>query len=162
MIGETPYDLRWQMFGIPVRVHPFFWIMAAIISWPWLEVAGLPFLFAGILAIFLSILWHELGHVFMGRCFGAHGELVLWAMGGLAIGASTQENRWKRIAVYAAGPGAQLLLWGALRLAVPYIPVPENIEAARLLLVFLGFLLWINLAWALLNLLPIFPLDGGQ
>jgi len=161
MIGETPYDLRWSMFGTPVRVHPLFWLMAAFISWPLLET-GVAFVLAGILAIFLSILWHELGHIFMGRLFRARGEIVLWAFGGLAIGASTQANRWKRIAVYLAGPGAQLLLWGALYLALPYIPLPEDLHHAKLLLTFLSFMLWINLNWALLNLLPIFPLDGGQ
>jgi len=161
MIGETPYDLRWTMFGIPVRVHPLFWVMAAFISWPLLE-AGLLFVIAGMLAIFLSILWHELGHIFMGRLFNARGEIVLWAFGGLAIGASTQSNRWKRIAVYLAGPGAQLLLWGALRLAVPHIPLPVNPHTAHVLFTFLDFMLLINLYWAILNLLPIYPLDGGQ
>ena len=29
MVGaaETPYDLRFRLLGIPVRVHPLFWVV---------------------------------------------------------------------------------------------------------------------------------------
>jgi stage IV sporulation protein FB len=161
MIEETPYDVKWRMFGTQVRVHPLFWVMAAVISWGLLDL-GLLFLVAGILAIFVSILLHEFGHIWMGKWFGSDGHIVLWAFGGLAFGASHLDNRWKRIAVSAAGPGIQLLLWGALTLGLPYLPRPMDPQSFILLTVFLNFLLAINLYWAILNLLPIYPLDGGQ
>jgi hypothetical protein len=28
----TPYDLRWQMFGIPVRAHPMLWLVSLIMG----------------------------------------------------------------------------------------------------------------------------------
>ena len=35
MVGaaETPYDLRFRLLGIPVRVHPLFWLVMAVLGW---------------------------------------------------------------------------------------------------------------------------------
>lgn len=79
-IQETPFDLKWRMFGIHVRVHPLFWVIAALLSRPFLEV-GIPHILISMFCIFLSVLIHELGHVVVGRYFGSHGHIVLWAMG---------------------------------------------------------------------------------
>jgi len=160
-IQETPYDLKWRMFRIHVRVHPFFWLGAGIISWNLLRAFGIPGLLIGITCVFVSILLHELGHVVVGNCFGSHGHIVLWAFGGFAIGSVDLRSRWKRIAVTFAGPGVQLILYALLRVGDPYIPRPENVEASGLINVAIDVMLWINLYWSLLNLLPIFPLDGG-
>ena len=51
MIDETPYDLRWRMFGISCRVHPLFWLVAFIFSYPLLDV-GLAWIFAGVGCMF--------------------------------------------------------------------------------------------------------------
>jgi Zn-dependent protease len=163
----TPYDLRWRMFGVSVRVHPFFWLVSVVLGWdffkhPSLPGNGLLDLGLWVLCVFLSILLHEFGHILMGRQFGSHGHIVLYSMGGLAIGSSHVERRWQRIAVSAAGPGIQLLLWGALWLlfARPEAPVP--LERGTPLKLLVGMLLYVNLWWALFNLLPVWPLDGGQ
>ena len=58
-----------------------------------------------------------------------------------------------------AGPAAGLLLWVAVYLALPFA-LNENSPP-----LFEGLLLdlyYINLIWSLLNLLPIWPLDGGR
>ena len=167
MIGETPYDLRWRMFGIPVRVHPFFWVMAAYLSWFLLTGVGIAAFLVGVACIFVSILLHELGHAVTGNCFESRGHIVLWAFGGLAIGSTHLHSRWKRIAVTAAGPGVQLVLWALLKWVVaPNLPGAffQRDEAGKpsLGMIALDELLWINLYWAVLNLLPIWPLDGGQ
>src|SRR5437763_2980709 len=124
-IQETPYDLKWRMFGIHVRVHPLFWLISGILAWDYIRVFGIPAFLIAVACIFVSILIHELGHVVMGNFFGSHGHIVLWAFGGLAIGSTHLDNRWKRIAVTFAGPGIQLILYGLLRLANPHIPRPE-------------------------------------
>src|SRR5438552_3023244 len=31
--NETPYDLRFALFGIPIRVHPMFWLVSAVLGW---------------------------------------------------------------------------------------------------------------------------------
>jgi len=52
-VAPTPYDLRFSLFGIPIRVHPFFWIMTALMGWDGDEIQ-LTFIWIG--CVFLSIL----------------------------------------------------------------------------------------------------------
>jgi stage IV sporulation protein FB len=162
MIDPTPYDVRWRMFGTHIRVHPLFWVISAVFSYDLLQL-GIQWLLLGMLCIFLSILLHEFGHVFASRCFGVNSHIVLWAFGGLAIPDSREPKRWQRIIVFAAGPGIQLLLWLGLYFLQPYIMplVLDGTLPAGVYVIFL-FLMFINLYWALLNLVPIWPLDGGQ
>jgi Zn-dependent protease len=168
---RTPYDLNWRMFGVHVRVHPMFWLMACILGAYWAEIHAI-YLLIWILCVFVSVLVHELGHVFMGRIFGSDGHIVLYSFGGVAIGSNDLRSRWKRIMVLFAGPLAGFVLYGvvyAIRLAV-FPPREDGLPRMRWdmtvaelrLLTTLGMLLWINLAWGILNLLPIYPLDGGQ
>src|SRR6266446_8237862 len=161
LVEPTPYDLRWRMFGIQVRVHPMFWLVTAILWWNRIEVS-VTCLLLGILSVFVSILLHELGHVFMGRAFGSHGHIILYSLGGLAVGSNALARRWQRILVCLAGPGIQLVFYAVLRLT-------ENLYRPSLLgwggitaWVAIEDLLLINLVWALVNLLPMWPLDGGQ
>jgi len=158
---ETQFDLRWTMFGVPVRVHPMFWFLTALLGWNVLkEDDGVRLLLIWIVCVFFSILLHELGHVFVGWFFGSRGHIVLYSFGGLAIGSKALANRWQRIAVSLAGPLVQLVVWGALYAALqrdPYLLI--QFRPARRAV---GFLLFINFYWPLLNLLPIWPLDGGQ
>jgi stage IV sporulation protein FB len=153
--SETPYDLRWRMFNVPVRVHPMFWLISAALGWSATN-RGMQYLLLWVLAVFVSILVHELGHVFMGRFFGTNGHIVLYSFGGLAIGSSNLRGRWQRVAVYFAGPGAGFLLAALLWFGRSLFT--GNPLAAWLLV----RLLEINIFWGLLNLLPIWPLDGGQ
>jgi Zn-dependent protease len=152
--NRTQFDLNFRLFGIDIRIHPLFWLVSAIMGWNALE-SGFEYLFVWIACVFVSVLIHELGHVFMGRVFGAHGHIVLYSFGGLAIGSSALRNRWQRIAVYLAGPAAGFLLYGLVRWAQPRQMSPLLEE-----------LFWdleqINLFWGAVNLLPIWPLDGGQ
>ena len=161
MVSETPYDLRWRMFQINVRVHPLFWVGAAYVCWPWLDF-GIAHLLIGMACVFFSILLHEMGHVLMGRVFGSYGDIILWAFGGLAVHASDQRRRWQRVAVIFAGPLIQLIFYGILLLVLVYYPLPPADGPPTYLETMVGWLLWINLYWPLLNLLPIWPLDGGQ
>ena len=124
------------------------------------------FLYLGIwvACVFVSILLHEMGHVVMGNIFHSRGHIVLWSFGGLAIGSNLLHNRWQRVAVSFAGPGIQLVLAGVLFLVeLGFLHGYLSRELlSRPLIVTLYFLLEINLGWAILNLLPIWPLDGGM
>jgi stage IV sporulation protein FB len=158
---ETPFDLRWRMFGIPVRVHPMFWLVSAILGWRGAQ-ESIQYLLVWIACVFVSILIHELGHVFMGRIFGTHGHIVLYSFGGLAVGSSALSNRWQRILVYFAGPFAGFLLFGIVEVAAKFYPIFVERPAHPLLEEAAWDLVWINLGWGILNLFPIWPLDGGQ
>lgn len=162
--APTPLDLHFRAFGTPVRVHPMFWAMSAVLGWPLTqEESGLGYLVLWVWCVFVSILLHEFGHVFVGRLFGTHGYIVLYSFGGLAVGSSEVPRRWQRVAVYFAGPLVQLLLaaavwWGFLPWVLPSFPRAWD----KSVLAVVAMLLEINVFWAVLNLLPIWPLDGGR
>lgn len=164
--AETPYDLRFRLFGVSVRVHPMFWLLSALLGWnAYSEPEGsLAYLALWIVCVFVSVLIHELGHVVVGWYFGSKGHIVLYSFGGLAIGSSQLHKRWQRIAVSLAGPFAQFILLGVVWAVAQYYIEAAAAGAPPPRVVVEGLLmLWqINLYWPLLNLLPIFPLDGGQ
>ena len=81
---ETPYDVFWRMFGVDIRINPWFWVMSAALGWDAVH-QGVPFLLLWIACVLVSILVHEFGHIMMGRFFGAEGHIVLYSMGGLAV-----------------------------------------------------------------------------
>ncbi len=151
--------VRFSIFGIPVQVQPFFWITLVIIGGALdaTSAAALLQIALFVLAGFISVLTHELGHALTARKFGAYSEITLQAFGGYASYSGVRLTRPQSFAVTAAGPALQLLLGGAVWFSCPYLP-PVNPTAAYFLLM----LLEISLFWALLNLLPVLPLDGGQ
>jgi Zn-dependent protease len=155
---RTAYDLNFRMLGVDVRVHPMFWLMSVLLGWSAIQL-GFAYLAAWVACVFVSILVHEFGHVLMGRLFGTHGHIVLYSFGGLAVGSSALRNRWQRIAVYLAGPGAGFVLFGLVWLLTQYVDLER---LSPLMLDVLDDLFWINLFWGLLNLAPVWPLDGGQ
>lgn len=160
----TPLDLRFRLFGTYVRVHPLFWLMCLLLGWDFTKMRvlsdnGMTELAVWTVACFLSILLHEFGHVWMGRIFGTDGHIVLHSFGGLAIGSNDLRRGWQRVLVSAAGPGIQLLLYGGL---IGLMKLGYSPEVRTPLWFLVLILLMINLYWPLLNLLPIWPLDGGQ
>ncbi|MBI2807735.1 MAG: hypothetical protein HYX68_22365 [Planctomycetes bacterium] len=185
--SETPYDLRFRLLGVPVRVHPMFWLVSGLMGLSALRM-GFQFLAIWIVCVFVSILIHELGHVAMGQIFGERGHIVLYGFGGLAIGSNTQRLRWQRMAVSFAGPLAGFLLLGFIYavlwawdrdsfhyytwVALLDLGFPENILEGleflqprpmhRLIAFAIHNLIFINLLWGLINLLPVWPLDGGM
>lgn len=157
--GETEFDLRFQILGIPVRVHPLFWLMAAFIVWESAEDPKLKVL--GIMCVFISILVHELGHAVSLRRYGFPSEIVLYAMGGYAT--STHLSTWRRVWVSFAGPLAGFVLYGIARGVIVVLRAwyPDAFQNDAILYS-LGLMLWINLYWGLMNLVPCLPLDGGH
>lgn len=165
----TPFDLNWRMFGVSVRVHPLFWVLAAFLGWPFAfsgrpgePEPGLPYLLLFMGCVFVSVLLHEFGHVVAGRAFGAEGRILLYSFGGLAVGSSDVRDRWKRIIVYLAGPIAELLLVAVVFFAYRHFVDRFPVAWERGITKAAGFLIIINLFWGVFNLLPVYPLDGGQ
>jgi len=189
MLAEPPSsqgDLHFRILGIPVRVHPFFWIVTLIIAMRG-ETAPPAEVLSWIVAVFVSILIHELGHAFVQRHFGGQPRIVLHGMGGLAICGDCDRSTRSQILIALAGPGvgflfAALILilvrlaghrtgctWGSQEFA------PAIIGQSILGLIFywerfqslhvnrmIWNLLYINILWGSVNLLPIYPLDGGH
>jgi Zn-dependent protease len=159
---RTPYDLHFRVFGVSVRVHPMFWLFSALLGWGYAREQPILLIF-WVLCSFVSILIHELGHVFMGRLFGRDSYVVLYSFGGLAIGSNAERYRWQRILVSFAGPAAGFVLLGVVLLF--YLFAVPRIDPARQMVLLdhiVEMLIFMNLVWGLLNLVPIWPLDGGQ
>jgi Zn-dependent protease len=160
--SPTPFDLNWRMFGVNIRVSPWFWLVSALLGWSAVDL-GLQYLVLWVLCVFVSILLHEFGHVLMGRLFGSDGYIVLYSFGGLAVGSKNLSRWWQRVLVSFAGPLAQLALYGVLRLMVGVIePAFDHPVHGELAFEAYYNLLVINLYWAIMNLIPVWPLDGGQ
>ena len=130
MLGasETPYDLRFHFLGIPVRVHPLFWLVSAMLGW---HPNNIPAVLTWIACVFLSILVHEYGHGGVARAFGCTPSIVLWAGGGLCYSEADRQTPAQRLAVVLSGPGAGFVLCGIVMLLVSAIfgSRPENISA---------------------------------
>ncbi len=157
--APTPLDLNFRLFGFPVRVTPWFWLVTALFGSNLFNVPGIgPLIFLiWVLCVFVSILIHELGHAFAFRLFGSPAVVVLHGMGGVAIG-HQMASPVKSIVVSLAGPFAQFVLAGVV-FASAFAGWPATNEYTAITY---RFLLWINVVWAIINLLPILPLDGGN
>jgi stage IV sporulation protein FB len=127
---RTQWDLNFQILGFPVRVHPLFWLIGLLLGFSAAasgDNAGI-FLLIWFVALFTSILVHELGHALMMRRFGRDAHIVLYAMGGLAIEGRPRDSfgyssfepytayqprsrtPHEQILISAAGPGIQFVL----------------------------------------------------
>ncbi len=114
------------------------------------------------LALFLIVLLHEFGHALACRQVGGQAnQIVLWPLGGVAYVAPPPRagaTLWS----IAAGPLVNVALFPILtilRLLGRSLGWAESLPNAY------GFLraVWfINLVLLIFNLLPIYPLDGGQ
>jgi stage IV sporulation protein FB len=156
MPEPTAYDLRFRLLDVPVRVHPAFWLSTAFLAG---QDADLREVLIWIGCVFASILVHEYGHALVSRVFRCSPSIVLYMMGGLCYSEDHRQTPWQRLAVLFGGPGAGLLLfaliWGGHQaLGSPRLtPLGHDIFVR---------MVYINLYWSLINLLPIWPLDGGQ
>lgn len=182
--APTRYDLNFVLFGFPVRVHPGFWLIGLLLGFStrredmrlWLlDLVG------WVLALFLAILIHELGHaVVMRRFFGAQPHIILHTFGGLASPAGYYRRTpgtWGDIAISAAGPGAAFAAAGVVLGILALLGYPPFVvlnSTYGFIISFEGVLvskqfsemifqfIFICTIWGLVNLLPVYPLDGGR
>lgn len=203
---ENDYDLRFMLFGFPVRVAWTFWLGAVVFGYGFCQsIAFLsgspveefgggtlgigPLLVVWTICLLLSILIHELGHALAFRYYGIQSSIVLYHFGGLAVptsafmpGRSIARMREKEeLIVAAAGPALQLLSAAVLVLAVklagyqvgifnnmpayldriPWVTEGRMIDSEGLYAL-VSFYVFPSVVWALLNLVPVWPLDGGR
>lgn len=170
----TKFDLKFTLAGVPVRVHPLFWLVSALMlignrTSP-LEIA----IWLG--AVFVSVLVHELGHALAFRRYGFTPRITLYSFGGLASvdprhGARPPTGQ-RQILICAAGPAAGFALGAAVLALVVAAGYSTHILGRavgsgpqlpnEVMWILVHDLVFINLFWGLMNLLPVHPLDGGQ
>jgi len=109
--------------------------------------------------LFVSVLIHELGHAgtiaLLG--FGAS-EIHLAGFGGFTLN-RRQARAWQDLLIGLAGPTASILLALGAVLVGSTLPLAKS---DPLLQAFLPHMVRANVVWAIFNLVPIHPLDGGQ
>ena len=189
--GQTAYDINFSFLGFPVRVHPAFFILPLLLGRGWVGEMNMGIgLVLIAFVFFVSVLIHEVGHAVAFRYYGIPSRIVLYWMGGLAIpggSGGNWGNSWsnrrsdplrpnQQIVISLAGPifglllaaalvglvylvGGHVVLWGP----IPYPRLAGTILASSaplILLVTFGIVL--NVFLNLINLVPIYPLDGGQ
>jgi Zn-dependent protease len=145
--------------GIPIRIEWSFWLIAVFLGYGartgWLLVA-----WVGI--VLVSILVHELGHAVALRIYHQRPRVVLHAFGGLTYGSAAYRSRTQSIVVSAAGPLTALLLLGLPAYAYfqTFDVFDQFFDHDKYVIV--QDIAWVNIAWSIVNLLPILPLDGGN
>lgn len=184
-------DLHFRVFGFPVRVSPMFWLMTVMLglnphgSTPPLQLV----IWVGV--VFVSILIHELGHAVAQRRFGGHPWITLYGMGGLASCDDCDQRTASQVIISLAGPGAGFLFALAIATALRVVGQevglqfgkfdPSGLSSAAVYAISLPLstlywepvradhgndlihsLFFVNILWGLVNLLPIYPLDGGR
>ncbi|MBW3542393.1 MAG: hypothetical protein KY476_19170 [Planctomycetes bacterium] len=169
---ESP--LYWSLplgtwFRTRVRVSIFLPLVILALCFR-LESAKLGLVFGALL--FISVLLHEFGHIFAARLSGGYGdEILLWPLGGLAF-CQEGPSFGSRVLTPLAGPLVNLALCAATFPAVlssPWLAVALNpFEAPPVMLTtaivsdvcLIAFT--VNWVMFLANLIPVYPLDGGQ
>jgi Zn-dependent protease len=164
MIGTGKNAIRlFQFKGIDVFLHWSWFLVAAYeigdrqkayasVTWNILEY----------LALFLIVMLHEFGHALACRQVGGEAnKIVLWPLGGVAY-VNPPQRAGATLWSIAAGPLVNVglvpifLIIGRTIRALGLI---QTIPDAYLLLKSVAI---INIGLLIFNLLPVYPLDGGQ
>lgn len=174
--------IYFSLFGVQVKIHPSIWVTLAVMAFMLCGgeqgVLGMSlFVVAGFLCIFA----HELGHALSGRWLGAcRPQIDIEWLGGSCTNNVCSLSRMGLVITALAGPLASLtlilpvLIWlflaydtldgATLRLvAMVYGIVPASVLelGPPKVVLFCTYVVQVAVWWSLLNLLPIFPLDGG-
>lgn len=179
--------IRFQLFGVQVQIRPIHWVGLAFIAGALniTDMQTLMYVLIFMIAAFVSILGHEFGHALVGRYFGGGQPFISMELfGGYCQNTGGRWTRGENIMMIAAGPGMTFLFgvlgyfgllaisgsfgdaWTATELLIrsPYyaFPLTQGAPEEAVKVFFLGCWIWISVWWTILNLLPIYPLDGGQ
>jgi Zn-dependent protease len=147
--------LSFKLFNIPVVIGIDFLICVSILAYNRLTM---PLYFVTwFIVVFISIMIHELGHALSFRLFGCTPWIRLYGFGGqTGIGEGQNIKPWQDLVTSIAGPAAGLLFGGIIILIQPFFPVSDIADQ-----VFID-LIAVNIWWGLINLIPLYPLDGGH
>jgi Zn-dependent protease len=164
MMPKSEGSIRlFRFYGINVFLH-WSWFLVAVyeIQSRATSYSSLVWNVLEYLALFLIVLTHEFGHSLACRQVGGQAnQIVLWPLGGVAY-VSPPERPGAMLWSIAAGPLVNVVLVPVLGVlvimsrSVHAMPPISNFAA------FLESIFWVNLLILIFNLLPIYPLDGGQ
>jgi len=158
-----------NIFGVRVDIHFSLFLIVAFISWS-LATGFLPdqypnwelrtYWITGLvsaLSLFVSVLLHEFAHSLAAQRRGYPVDgITLFILGGVSNLRSEANKAIDEFVISIVGPLTSLAIAGIIRLAVVIMDGSSPIIAV------FDYVSWINLALAVFNMLPAFPLDGGR
>ena len=166
-----------RFLGIELFIHWSFWVLLfgfggySLLLGEGVQAAGVQVL--QIVTLFTCVTLHEYGHAMMARAFGVRTlDITLLPIGGLARLERMPRIPWQELLVAVAGPAVNVVIAGLGLLILisgrqfgffPSIQ-GENFDAL-LEATFrhpLGWLIVMNTALVLFNMIPAFPMDGGR
>ncbi len=165
-----------RIYGIPVKIHFTFLFIIPFLAWVFgsnfsffAERAGVPLqnlllnpYLSGLimaLALFVSVLLHELAHSRVAQSQGlAIKSITLMLFGGVAHLEEGLEDPKKEVWIAIAGPMTSLIIGITLLVALSIYPL-QFFPDLRVMGIYLG---QINIFLAFFNLIPAFPTDGGR
>ncbi len=156
MMGKSAQGrgLRFNMFDVTVTFDPLMLVFVVAISFASGDRAATLVAFS---ALFFSVLVHEFGHAIAFARHGMRPEIRLHMFGGVTYAQGGLD--WKqRIGVSLAGPAAGFVL-GFSVLGLESAGMTPEFGLGG---VAVRMLVFANLIWGLVNLLPMLPLDGGH
>ena len=158
-----------RVFGIPVYLHASWLIIFGLITWTlatgyfparYPDLPAASYWARGLIAsllFFVSIFLHEMGHALVARRHGVRiRSITLFVFGGVAQMEGEPPDGGTEVRIAAVGPLVSLALAGLFHLLSTSALLGPAARGVS------GYLALINLALALFNLVPAFPLDGGR
>jgi Zn-dependent protease len=156
-----------KLFGIPISLHVTFILFVAFLGMVYLFQGGTKAALSGvsfILALFLSVTLHELGHSVVARGLGVKVKgIVLLPIGGVSQMEEMPRQPSQEFLIAVAGPATSVVLGlvlgaASLLLYGPVATFKTTVTGG----LFIPNLARVNLLLAIFNLLPGFPMDGGR
>jgi Zn-dependent protease len=157
-----------RLFGIQILIQPSWFFILGLLTLS-LATGVLPAFLAAsqvvywslalvaALLLFASVLVHELAHSLVARAQGIPvRSITLFLLGGVSSIEREPAGPGREVLVAGVGPLASLAVGGALIALGWVVQTPLALHAMA---VYLGYL---NIALAVFNMLPAFPLDGGR
>jgi stage IV sporulation protein FB len=156
-----------RVAGSEIRIHLTFLLLLA-----WIGIAAF---FSGgvgaalenvafIVAIFVCVVLHELGHALAARRYGiSTPDITLLPIGGVARLSKLPENPWQEMVIAVAGPLVNVVIAALIILVLGTHLDPSALEALdNPAPGFWARLASVNIFLVLFNLIPAFPMDGGR
>lgn len=159
-----------KIFGIEVNINLLTLIVVGLGAYQWMKYGIVGALFGAALMciLFFCILLHEFGHSLMAQRFGIPVQsITLHLLGGLALLGRKPKNPMQGLLISIAGPAVNVVLslaaLGAILMLMDARDVKQIVDTMpvswRTMLVIICIN---NMALAVFNLIPAYPMDGGQ
>lgn len=160
-----------RVAGIDIGVHWTFWLLIAFFVFHSVsagaDVVQTFRVVAYVMALFLCVVLHELGHALTARRFGVQTkDITLLPIGGMARLNRIPDKPIEELLIAVAGPLVNVVIAAMLAVVIVALGIPVEISTApgggmmfSSILVNLAF---VNVFLVVFNMLPAFPMDGGR